>query len=62
MNPVIFEPIELKTGISIKRFVTQCKKVMDARMPDGLTQKEILVKGKFTETIRLILKNLSIPQ
>jgi len=62
MNPVISERIELKTGISIKRFATQCKKVMDVRLPDELNQKEILVIGKFTETVSVILKNLSIPR
>lgn len=61
MALVISKHIELKTGISIKKFVTESKRVTDARMINSLTQKEIIIKGKLTKTTTAILQNLSIP-
>lgn len=61
MALVISKHIELKTGLSIRKFITECKKITDARMFNSLTQKEIVIKGKITDTGSEILKNLSIP-
>ena len=43
MALVISKHIELSTGDSIKKFLTECKKVTDARMFNKITNKEITV-------------------
>ena len=49
MALVISKHIELQTGLSIKRFITECKKITDARMINTLIQKELIVIGRVTE-------------
>jgi len=51
----ISKHIEIKSGMSIKRFITEAKKVADARMFNNLTQKEVIVKGKLTKTSQDLL-------
>ena len=55
---VISKHIEIKTGMSIRRFNTQAKKVTDAKMLNKLTQKEVIVKGKVTKTDEELLSKL----
>jgi transposase len=61
MALVISKHIELKTGLSIRKFITESKRVTDARMLNSLIQKEITIKGKLTDTANAILQNLGIP-
>ncbi|MFN5369995.1 IS1634 family transposase [Flavobacterium sp.] len=61
MALVISKHIELKTGLSIRKFITENKRVTDARMFNSLIQKEIIIKGKLTDTANAILQNLGIP-
>jgi transposase len=56
----ISKHIEIKTGLSIKRFITEAKKVADARMINKLTHKEIIVKGKITEKLEELLVKLGL--
>lgn len=57
---VISKHIEIKTGLSIRRFNTETKKVADAKMLNKLTQKEVIVKGKITKTAEDLLLKLNL--
>ena len=57
MALVLSKHIELKTKVSIKRFITECKKVTDARMLNRITNKEIRIRADLTlEMIGLVDK------
>ena len=56
----ISKHIEIKTGVSIKRFITEAKKVTDARMINKLTQKEVDVQGKLTKESEELLDKLNL--
>ena len=60
MALVISKHIELKTGMSIKRFNTECKKITDARMLNTLTQQEIIIKGRVTDIAKEFLSKLNL--
>lgn len=53
--------IELQTGISIKRFKNELKKVTDARMLNQLTNKEIKIRTQITPYIQQIIDKLNLP-
>jgi ferritin-like metal-binding protein YciE len=57
---VISKHIEIKTGISIRRFNTEAKRVTDAKMLNKLTQKEVIVKGKLSKTAEELLSKLKL--
>ena len=57
---VISKHIEIKTGLSIKRFNTEVKKVADAKMVNKLTQKQVIVGGKLSETATELLSKLNL--
>lgn len=50
--------IEIKTGLSIRRFITEAKKVTDAIMVNKITQKEVIVKGKVTHNLEELVVKL----
>lgn len=56
----ISKHIEIKTGISIRRFVTESKKVTDAKMFNKLTQKEVIVRGKISNGMEELLNKLDL--
>lgn len=56
----ISKHIEIKTGVSIKRFITEAKKVTDARMINKLTQKEVEVPGKLTKESEELIDKLNL--
>lgn len=60
MALVISKHIEIKTGISIRRFNAEFKKVADARMLNKLTLKEVVVKAKPTDATKEILSKLNL--
>lgn len=57
---VISKHIEIKTGMSIRRFTTEAKKITDAKMFNKLTQKEVIVKGKLSQTAQELLVKLNL--
>jgi transposase len=61
MALVISKHIELSTGDSIKKFLTECKKVTDARMFNKITNKEIRIRAKYNEKVLKYLKSLDLP-
>jgi transposase len=56
----ISKHIEIKTGLSIRRFITETKKVTDAKMQNKLTQKEVIVKGKVTKKLEELLAKIDL--
>ncbi len=61
MALVVSKHIELATGDSIRKFITECKKVTDARMLNKITNKEIRIKTKYNDKILKYLKSLNLP-
>lgn len=55
---VISKHIELKTEISIKRFIYECKKITDARIINKITNKEIRMRSKLNDKITEALDKL----
>ena len=61
MALVISKHIELATGDSIRKFLTECKKVTDARMLNKITNKETRIRAKHNDKILEYLKSLNLP-
>jgi transposase len=61
MALVVSKHIELSTGDSIKKFITECKKVTDARMLNKITNKETRIKTRYNDQILKYLKSLNLP-
>jgi hypothetical protein len=61
MGLVISKHIELATGDSIRKFLTECKKVTDARMLNKITNKETRIRAKHNDKILEYLKSLNLP-
>jgi transposase len=59
MALVISKHIELKTGDSIRKFITESKKVSEGRMMNHMTNKEIRIKGKLTPVTSEYLSKLN---
>ncbi|MCC6689897.1 MAG: hypothetical protein IT235_00045 [Bacteroidia bacterium] len=57
---VISKHIELKTKVSIRHFITECKKVTDARMLNLITNKEIIIEGRKSEPVKKYLNLLNM--
>jgi Transposase DDE domain len=61
MALVIAKHIELQTGDSTRKFITECKKVSDGRLMNHITGKEIRLKGKITPKTAEYLAKLTRP-
>ena len=61
MALVISKHIELKTGISIRKFIDESKKVIDGEILNQITQKIITIKGHPTQKINEIISKLNLP-
>lgn len=61
MALVISKHIEIKTGVSLRRFITECKKVTDARMLNKITGKEIRIRTNLAPLMQQFLQKLDIP-
>lgn len=61
MALVISKHIELKTAVSIKRFITACKKITDARMLYKITNKEITIRTNIAPEVVAFLQKLNLP-
>lgn len=60
MALVISKHIELKTGNFIRKFISECKKVTDARMLNKITKKEIRIRTKLNENIINYFQSLNL--
>jgi len=61
MALVLSKHIELATGDSIRKFLTECKKVTDARMLNKITNKETRIRTRLSEKILAYLRSLDLP-
>ena len=61
MALVVSKHIELATRDSIRKFLTECKKITDARMLNKITNKEIRIRAKHNDKILDYLKTLYLP-
>jgi transposase len=61
MALVISKHIELKTGISIKKFVDESKKIVDGEILNHVTKKKVTIKAQTTQKIREIIAKLDSP-
>jgi transposase len=52
--------IELETGISIKKFIHECKKITDGRILNKITNKEIQLRVKLSPIIIEIIEKLKL--
>jgi transposase len=60
MALAVSKHIEFQTNISIKRFITESKKVTDARLLNTLTNKEITVRTKISSDFMKIIQKLNL--
>ena len=61
MSLVVSKHIELQTGVSIRKFNTEMKKVTDARMINQITNKELRIRSQINVDIKQILEKLNLP-
>lgn len=61
MALVISKHIELKTGVSIRRFIDESKKVVDGEILNHITQKIVTVKAQPTPKMRELIAKLNAP-
>ena len=60
MALVTSKHIELKTKMSIKRFVQECKKITDARLKNKITGKEFIIRVDLNEKTKNILNDFNL--
>ena len=53
--------IELKTAYSLRAFLTEAKKVTDARLVNSITGKNFTIRTKLSPKVINILKRLNLP-
>lgn len=61
MALVIAKHIELKTGDSIRKFITECKKVTEGRILNQLTNREIRLNAEISPKAIEYLAKLNVP-
>ena len=61
MALVISKHIELKTGISIRKFIDESKKIVDGEILNHITQKIVTVKAQPTQKMIEIIARLGAP-
>ena len=60
MALVISKHIELESGMSIKKFIHECKKVTDARLLNHITGKEVKIRAMLTPILTEILPKFKL--
>ena len=61
MGLAVSKHIELKTGNSIRAFVTKCKKITDARLLNKITQKEIRMRTVLPPDLKKLIAKIVPP-
>jgi transposase len=61
MALVISKHIELKTGISIRKFIDESKKMVDGVILNHITQKTLTVKAQQTQKMKELIEKLEAP-
>lgn len=60
MALVVSKHIELATGDSIRMFLTECKKITDARMLNKITNKESRIRTKYSDKVLKYIQSLNL--
>ena len=60
MALIISRHIELETGMSIKKFIQECKKITDGRILNKITNKELMLRVNLSPEIIDILKKINL--
>lgn len=58
---VISKHIELKTGVSIRKFIDESKKIVDGEILNLITMKKVSIKAELTTKIKELLQKLNAP-
>ena len=53
--------IELKTNTSLRAFLTECKKITDARMLNKITNTVTTIRTKLSPSIKSLVRKLDLP-
>ena len=61
MALVLAKHIEIKTGVSVKKFTDECKKITEGRILNHITNKEVKMKANPTEKMKEYLLKLNAP-
>ena len=61
MALVVSKHIELKTGVSIRKFIDESKKVVDGEILNQITQKIVTVKAEPTHKMKELMAKLEAP-
>ncbi len=61
MALVISKHIELKTGISMRKFIDESKKIVDGEILNQITQKIVTIKSQPTQKMKELIAKLEIP-
>lgn len=61
MALVVSKHIELKTGLALRAFLTQCKKITDARLVSRITKKEIRMRTAVPAKLQEIITKIILP-
>jgi hypothetical protein len=60
MALVISKHIELKTGVSIRKFIDESKKVVDSEILNRITQKIVPIKAQPTQKMKELIAKLEL--
>jgi transposase len=61
MALVISKHIELKTGISIRKFIDESKKIVDGEILNHITKKVVIINAQTTQKMKELIVKLEIP-
>jgi transposase len=61
MALVVSKHIELKTGVSLRKFLDESKKITDGQILNGITNKVVTVKAEPTQKMKDIFQKLLVP-
>lgn len=61
MALVTSKHIELSTNDSLRKFLTECKKITDARMLNKINNKEVRIRTKYNDNISNYIQKLNLP-
>jgi len=61
MALVISKHIELKTGISIRKFIDESRKIVDGEILNQITDKIVTINAKQTPKMKELISKLNVP-
>ena len=61
MALVVSKHIELKTGVSIRKFIDESRKIVDGEILNHITQKIVTVKAQITPKMKEFIAKLESP-